>query len=335
MKKITMNRVIRGGWNGLNWSHYSNEWSQINFYEANEYQKLLNVLGTIQDKLPTLKKGSTILIDKNSEIPRPKLKEFIADNGYKKVTLMSKANIIAVRRETVKQIQNRVQKTMLILDKSDVNKICSKVDVDAVYLDISRDESNMDQEYWDVKGRCTSKTGYVIDGYRNKKQDESLTFILSLIGTKATLVYDDVLLGEINSEGLDLDDDIYETVKGMLVSKDTDTFNLGIEMLSNINIESNLFRVSLLMNYCFNQTKRLNALSQIKNNNFKSLVSYLQANGIRWNQQWDSFGLSMLVKFSGTVYEQNIHDYIVDNLNAKFHRLNIKDCKEIVKIVFK
>jgi hypothetical protein len=89
------------------------------------------------------------------------------------------------------------------------------------------------------------------------------------------------------------------------------------------------------MNYCFNQTSRLNSLSQIKNNNFKSLVAYLQANGIRWNQNWDSFGLSMLTKFKDTEYEPNIHDYIVDNLNSKFAKLGIKDCKEIVSIVFK
>jgi hypothetical protein len=335
MKKITITKINRTHWGTPNWNYFGNEWNKQDFYDNIEFQKLLNVLGTIQETLPPLKKGSTILIDKNSEIPRPKLKEFIADNDYKKVTLLSKANIIAVRRETVKQILNINQKSILFLDELDINRIVPKKKSDDVILELNDNETNMDQEYWDVKSRCTSKIGYIIGGYRNKKQDESIEFLLSLIGTKATLVYDDILLGEINSDGLDLDDDIHDTIKGMLISKDIDTFNLGIEMLSNINLENNLFRISLLMNYCFNQTNRLNSLSQIKNNNFKSLVAYLQANGIRWNQNWDSFGLSMLTKFKDTEYEPNILNYIVDNLNIKFSKLGIHDCKEIVSIVFK
>jgi hypothetical protein len=335
MKKITITKINRNVWGTPTWNYYGQDWNKQDFYEVAEFQKILNVINAIQETLPPLKKGSTILIDKNSEIPRPKLKEFIADNDYKKVTLLSKANIVAIRRETAKQILNIEQNSVLFLDESDVNRIGIDRNNTDVILDLKVNESNMDQEYFDVKNKCTSKVGYTIYGYRNKKQDESIEFLSSLIGTKAILVYDDILLSEINSDGLDLDDDIYDTVKGMLISKDTDTFNLGIEMLSNINLENNLFKISLLMNYCFNQTSRLNSLSQIKNNNFKSLVAYLQANGIRWNQNWDSFGLSMLTKFKDTEYEPNIHDYIVDNLNSKFAKLGIKDCKEIVSIVFK
>ena len=331
MKNIKLTKLHRTGWHGnYSWTHYKNDWSTSTFYDAADYQKLLTVLSGIQDKIPTMKKGSNIMIDKASELPRPKLKEFINDNGYNKVTLLSKANIIAIRRETVKQLQAIQLETVKLVCSSDTLLICG-----GNYNAELADRDNPDQDYTDVLDRCISTNGYRVSGYRNAKQAESINFILSLVGTKATLVYDDCLLGEINSDGLDLDDDIYETIEGMLLSKDISTFYLGIEMLSNMNIENNLFKISILMNQTFNQTNRLNSLSYIKNNNFKSLLSYLKANDIRWNQNWESYGMSMLVKFNNTEYRQNVIDYVVKNMNIKFSKLGINGCKEIVSIGFK
>jgi hypothetical protein len=331
MKKIDLQKLYRGGWaNNRSWNNTKNEWNKSSFYDPTDYQKLLTVLNGIQNKMPTMKKGSNIMIDKSSEIPRPKLKEFINDNGYNKVTLLSKANIIAIRRETVKQLQAIQLETVKLVCSSDTLSICG-----GNYNAELADRDNPDQDYTDVLNRCIPTTGYRVSGYRNAKQAESINFILSLVGTKATLVYDDCLLGEINSDGLDLDDDIYETIEGMLLSKDISTFYLGIEMLSNMNIENNLFKISILMNQTFNQTSRLNSLSYIKNNNFKSLLSYLKANDIRWNQNWESYGMSMLVKFNNTEYRQNVIDYVVKNMNIKFSKLGINGCKEIVSIGFK
>jgi len=333
MKKIDLQKLYRGGWaNNRSWNNTKNEWNKSSFYDPTDYQKLLTVLNGIQNKMPTMKKGSNIMIDKSSEIPRPKLKEFINDNGYNKVTLLSKANIIAIRRETVKQLQSIELETVNLVCQSDVTSLCGGVGSASVEL-IAHD--NPDQDYIDVLDRCTPTAGYRLSGYRNNKQTDSINFILSLIGTKATLVYDDCLLGEINSDGLDLDDDIFETVESMLLSKDTDTFNLGIEMLSNVNLQNNLFKISILMNSCFTSTSRLNALSYIKNNNFKALVAYLDSNKIRWNTRWEVYGMSMLKKFKDTPYERNITDYIIKQMNNHFKNVNKDDINELVNVVFK
>ena len=240
MKNIKLTKLHRTGWHGNHsWTHYKNDWSTSTFYDATDYQKLLTVLSGIQDKMPTMKKGSNIMIDKASELPRPKLKEFINDNGYNKVTLLSKANIIAIRRETVKQLQSIQLETVKLVCPSDTLLICG-----GNYNAELADRDNPDQDYTDVLSRCIPTNGYRVSGYRNAKQAESINFILSLVGTKATLVYDDCLLGEINSDGLDLDDDIYETIEGMLLSKDISTFYLGIEMLSNMNIQNQYFNES-------------------------------------------------------------------------------------------
>ena len=59
----------------------------------------------------------------------------------------------------------------------------------------------------------------------------------------------------------------------MLVTKDDATFKLGIEMLSNVNLnEDNVFKISLLMNYCYTNTNRFSAMSNYNNNkNFAHL----------------------------------------------------------------
>jgi hypothetical protein len=334
MKSTKTYSVVRNGWGGLKWNVYASEWNAKSFVEASEWNKLLALVNKIQDKKPTMSKGTNILIDKNSEIPRPKLKEFIADNKLKKCTLASKANVIAIKRDTINFIKSLECVNVSFLSDADNQRIKTQPN-QILYLDVHRDESNMDQEYFDVKNRCEIKQGYFLNNYRNKKQNESFEFLLSLMNTKATLVYDDVLMNEINSDGLDLDDDIFETVESMLLSKDTDTFNLGIEMLSNVNLQNNLFKISILMNSCFTSTSRLNALSYIKNNNFKALVAYLDSNKIRWNTRWEIYGMSMLKKFKDTPYERNITDYIIKQMNNHFKNVNKDDINELVNVVFK
>jgi hypothetical protein len=58
-------------------------------------------------------------------------------------------------------------------------------------------------------------------------------------------------------------------------------------------------------------------------------------NKIRWNQNWDSYGMSMWSRFGNTEYAPNIKRFIVDNLNQKFSSVSGGEAAEIVDIVFK
>ena len=333
LKRNKIVKVSRAGWGQLDWKVYNSEWNIEEYISEADANKLLTFISKISDKTPQLKKGSTILIDKHSDIPRPKLKEFITDNGYKKVTLQSKADVIAIRRETVDYVKKLGITVVQRLTDVDMNRISSgKYEG---YLYHYGDESNMDQEYFDVKGRCMSLKGMFLSGYRNKKMSEQIDFLFSLINVKATFVYDDVLMSEMNSDGLDLDDDIFETLEGMLKSKDKDTFNLGIEMLSNVNLENNLFDIARLLNDTYNSTYNLNALSQIKNKNFKALLNYVESQGIRWNQKWESFGMSMYRRFKDDAeHKKSIKEYLVKCINNHFKRMHDEDVDEVINIVF-
>lgn len=327
--------LSRGGWSTTkNWR--VSDYQLVDFINENDAKALQAFITQIKDKMPTIKEGTNITIDKNSDIPRPKLKEFITDNKCKKVSKIDKADIIAIRRETISFIENLKLETKKIVDQADIQKIKDSGDI---YQPITErlflaNWGDKDAEYLDVESRCSDLTGFFMSGYRNKKQIEQLEFVMSLVGTKKIVVFDDALLAEMNNDGLDLDDEIYETLLGMLLSKENETFNLGIEMLSNVNLENNLFKISVLLNSVHVNTHRLNALSQIKNKSFKALLNYVESNNIRWNQSWESFGMSMYSKFRDSEHERNIREYIIDNINNRFKRVNKHNVLKITNIIF-
>ena len=328
----------RGGYN-TQWYLRNNYWNTKQFIEEVDVNSIMGVINNIQENMPTLKPKLNVLIDKQSDIPRPKLKEFINDNSLNKVTTLSKADIIIVRRDSIKELLKNELRAYYFVPNIEVRKINSVVADEGceVILEDRSIESNTktnDSEYHRVKMLCEKKTGWALDSYRNKKLGESIKFILSLVGTKATVVYDDCLMSTLNKDGLDIDDEIYETLKSMLLSKETDTFNLGIEMLSNINLDNNLFKISLLMNEAYNKG-RFSSLSQYTNKNFRALLSYLDAHKIRWNQQWEVYGMSMWIKFKNTEYQDSIKNYIISNINDRFNKYNRDEVDQIIDIVFK
>ena len=323
--------LSRGGWRTTEWQVYESEWNATGVLDQQDTATIAKIISRIQDKMSTINPKTNVLIDKNSDVPRAKLKEFLADNKANKVTLLSKADIVFVKRDTVKYLQSLETQTFQVVPSAEMNKI--RKTTNTFYL---RSTSSNDQEYFDLEKKCTTLTGQVVSSYRNTKLTESIEFILALDSSKATLVYDDCLTVSMNKDGIDLDEDVYDTLKSMLIAKDEDTFKLGIEMISNVNLnEENVFKISLLMNYCYTNTSRFNAMSRYNSKNFKALLNYLEINKIKWNQNWEVYGMSMWAKFGHTNYASSIKKYIVDNLNARFSKLSGGENSEIVDVVFK
>jgi len=323
--------LSRGGWRTTEWQVYESEWNATGVLDQQDTATIAKIISRIQDKMSTINPKTNVLIDKNSDVPRAKLKEFLADNKANKVTLLSKADIVFVKRDTVKYLQSLETQTFQVVPSAEMNKI--RKTTNTFYL---RSTSSNDQEYFDLEKKCNTLTGQVVSSYRNAKLTESIEFILALDSSKATLVYDDCLTVSMNKDGIDLDEDVYDTLKSMLIAKDEDTFKLGIEMISNVNLnEENVFKISLLMNYCYTNTSRFNAMSRYNSKNFKALLNYLEINKIKWNQNWEVYGMSMWSKFGHTNYASSIKKYIVDNLNARFSKLSGGENSEIVDVVFK
>jgi len=331
MKLQNIYPLSRGGWRQIDWQVYDQDWNATCLLDSKDTAKITSILNKVQDKMPTIQRNQNVLIDKSSDVPRAKFKEFLSDSNAKKVTLLSKADIIFIRRDTVKYLQSLETKSFLIVPKNEMEKL--RVTGKTFYL---KSTGSNDQEYTDLEKKCTTLTGQVINGYRNAKLRESIEFILSLANSKAMLVYDDCLTKTMNKDGIDLDDEVYETLKGMLIARDEDTFKLGIEMLSNVNLsDENLFKVSLLMNFCYTNTSRFSAMSRYASKNFKALLTYLDVNKIKWNQSWEVYGFSMWNKFGNTKYGPSIKRYIIDNLNLRFKSMNKEESVEIVDVIFK
>ena len=175
--------LSRYGYN-VQWYLSSNQWNVKQFIEKTDVDDIMNVINNIQTNMPTLKPKLNVLIDKQSDIPRPKLKEFINDNGLNKVTTLSKADIIVVRRDTIKELLKNELITYYFVPDKEIKKVISKdvvLDDFEVVLDVKKVESNPkanDSEFHRVKTLCSEKAGWVLDGYRNNKLDDSINFIL-------------------------------------------------------------------------------------------------------------------------------------------------------------
>ena len=106
MKLQNIYPLSRGGWRTTEWQTYDSEWNAVTLIDVNDTVKINSIVSKIKDKMPTVGNKTNVLIDKTSDVPRTKFKEFLTDNGAKKVTLLAKADIVFVRRDTIKYLQN-------------------------------------------------------------------------------------------------------------------------------------------------------------------------------------------------------------------------------------
>lgn len=324
------------GYGNLKWNIDSRPWNKEYYLSDVDYINIINVYNKIQDKISNIPAKSNILIDKASDIPRSKLKEFISDSKCKKVTLVSKANFIFIKRETINWIRNLKEQKLYCLQPNNVKSLLNlDYPKDADFFALS-EIGAYHNDYQQIKNQCEIKKGIKIHGHRNTKTIDSINFILSLVNSKATLIFDDCLTKEMNSNGIDLDEEIFETLKGMLLSKDDSTSKLGIEMLCNVNLEeNNIFKISLLMNYIHNSSYNSLKLNKFKTKNLKSLLDFLHLNDIRWNQSWEIYGISMWNRFKNTEHADFIKQFLIEHLNRHFGEKYKKETIEIVDIVFK
>ena len=121
MKLQNIYPLSRGGWRTTEWQVYDSDWNVTTLIDVNYTVKINSIISKIKDKMPTVGNKTNVLIDKNSDVPRTKFKEFLTDNGANKVTLLAKADIIFVRRDTIKYLQNL--ETKFFLKKLNINKI--------------------------------------------------------------------------------------------------------------------------------------------------------------------------------------------------------------------
>ena len=136
-----------------------------------------------------------------------------------------------------------------------------------------------------------------------------------------------------------LDSDIESTLKDMIYSKDKDNIKLGLELISNLEINDyTLYKMSLLFNNFINMGgDRLNRNNRaqiiqlsMNNRNLKTLLNTFKTKEIYWDRDWKMFASGLIKNFKGTEHEILIKEYFIDKLNNEFKSLSgvkIKDIK--------
>lgn len=333
MKTKVLLSVYMQGWNQRRLVVANGEWNRKIAIDAKDAATLKKIANSVLTTMPTITSKTKVYLDKASDVSRAKFKEFLEANGCKRVTKLDKADVVFISKPFIDSVKAIKPTTEMIVPASEVTKI--EPTLSGVLGTIRVDKHETDPAYLALLKTATEESIFTISGYRNTAMIDNYNRLFALGKAKVTLVSDDILLSEVNKDGLDLDEDIRETLEGMLLSKDNETFQLGIEMLSNVNLsEGNVFRIALMLNKTHTLTSRLNALSYITNKNFKSLLVHLNNEKIAWNHRWESFGMSMLAKYKGTEYEDEVKQFLVDGINRHFNRTAMgENVEEIVGIL--
>lgn len=342
------------------WNSYSNNdvASQLTIKQYEDFTNLLNKLLT-QPKSTHL--GKRVYLGRLSSLPRHKVKEYFKTNNISKTSKIDYADSIVLNKEHILTFLNnyannsKYYNSYKLIDKyhiqtrsefniinkeinfyrdSDIPKL-EKYFNDGKKLYIILDKFNAPYKTKNFLNQLCLKSEeiYFKDIYRDATLLEILEHLECLIkNPNINVVFDEDLLGEINKEGIILDQDYIKVLDDMFKSKNQDNINLALEMLSNINIEDNLLNLSLLLNRNEHLFSWGSGLSMTNNNSFKSILKYLKQNSINYKEDWRDFHYKLSKKYINdpeslltieNSIKMNLNNYLND-MNSSF---NIKEFK--------
>lgn len=342
--------VIRVDSNSV-WNPWGSKASALilNDQEREDYIKQIN---KILSQPKNLNFGKTIYTSSLSSIQRFKFKEYIAskklkrtsrqeycdtiivdkiifDNTLKFLNKLSKSNIIRnvqdekLYNDFARYVRNNVyrglnlplsQRNLLVLLPDDINVIHSKNVKHFIQ------NNYIEQVYY-----------YSL--YREKNIENAI-LLLDFLKThpNVNIIFDEYLLEELNSDGIDLDKEYIDTLENMFNSNQNDNIKLAIEMLSNVNLEKNSLTIALLLNKYQRVFDHGKGITPSSMSSFKAIDKYYKSRGIVWKTDWRLFS-NGLYKNYGTDPEckavienfvlKNINDILKTNSQFKIESFNL------------
>jgi len=163
----------------------------------------------------------------------------------------------------------------------------------------------------------TPETLYIKDLCRENNIIEIFSYIEYIFkNPHVNIIFDEDLIGVINEDGFELDDDYLSTLDNMFESKSQDNINLALEMLSNVNIEKYSLTIALFLNKHINKFSWGSGLSIKHNNSFKSTLKYFESKNINFESDWRIFSTNLLKLYKDNPKNVNIiKDFIQQNIN--------------------
>jgi hypothetical protein len=311
----------------------------------------------------TVNNKDIIYTNSSSEIPRFKLKEFMSKNNIKRTSRMEQSNCFILSKKLIKDLlllDNLFTdpQQLYFANEEMVDLLLKQWSKDKNYTtkNLNKPKSNADmwlcfnEEYFKHLAQSAKYGKYVkthfkkevynIIYYRNKKNVD-LIQLLSFIKTNPNIkiVFDENLITDLNKEGIQLDNEVENVLKDMIYSKDKSNIKLGLEMISNLELNDyTLYKVSLFLNNFINigntSQSRSNRglINQLatNNRNLKTLLNTFKAKEIYWDKDWKSFASGLVKNFTNTPYESLIKEYFIDKLNNEFSSISgvkIEDIK--------
>jgi len=291
-----------------------------------------------------------VYIGKGSNIPRHKIKEFFKENSLKKTSLIEKSNCVVFDKQVIKQLihyykgeevktavipftqkifdyiendyslilkqKNNKNNTYHIKYLNDKLKEITAVFEKKVDILIKQDTYNdFPLDFKKVIGDITFTKTIAVNNYRTKNVSELWeTIECYLTNPHGNIIWDDVLLESLNSDGLDMDDEYIEVLYSMFDSKEQDNIKLALEMLSNVNLEKHGLTVALLLN------KYNNVFTWGSGNTgsqaLKTLILYFKNKGIDWKADYRKFSTGLFSFYKNDEESiKIIKKFFIDSLN--------------------
>ena len=365
--------ITQVSYNSSNDSITYNHWGKNLYFDSLQISKLRLKISQLLENSNTINSSDLIYTNSSSDIPRFKLKEFMKEKGISRTSRVEQSTCILLSKKLLQELKEMKQlvdnkETIYFISEELVNILYSRWENDKNYY--SRPEkpsSNLDKWLYlpkhflepsasrnknyvndlanskkygkYVSTHFTKEEVHIID-HRNKKWVDLLDTINFLYeNPKIKVVFDEDLFKDLNKEGMVLDLDIESTLKDMIYSKDKDNIKLGLELISNLEVNDYaLYKISLLLNNFINMgNDRLNRNNRaqitqlsMNNRNLKTLLNTFKTKDIYWDKDWKSFASGLIKNFRGTEHEILIKEYFIDKLNNEFKSLSgvkIEDIK--------
>lgn len=313
-----------------------------NFYNEEELEFHKNKLVTLlnNEGRGTMKK--TLYVGKASNVPRHKIKVFVAENKIKKTSLIENADTVIFDKKTILDVYNWFQKstikkvaivplTQKIIDgmlqnnkefaqttgrnssTPDLGKQLKNKENIVIY---EHDYNNFTLQAQAIFGNLNWENYYEQSNYRVKNLREIYeTLEYYFKNPHGNVIWDDVVLDTLNNDGIDLDNDYLDSLNSMFNSGDKEHIQLALEMLNNVNLEKHGLTVALLLNK-YKDTSGLSK-SNSSNNAFRTLDRYFLNKEIDWRSDYRHFSAGLYKNYSNNIEQKEIIEkFVLENINT-------------------
>jgi hypothetical protein len=302
------------------------------FLTNNQSDNLISIISELINKPKDIEITGDIYTGKLSNIPRDKFKEFIIKNKLKRTSKADTASVFIINKIFLLNLQSYLtseyyaRENLFYLEHNQYNIDYIKNNVPSHRLEDLNNFFNKELNYViinrDSSNNFNIPNSSIINGrllpLDKPKNIQSLINLLykAQSNPEIKIIFDDDLFNEINSDGIELDDEYIKTLDSMFASRDISNIKLAFEMLKNVNIDKHLLSISLLLNrhhrlFIHGSGIRLSDVPA-----YKPLNIYFKNQKINWQSDWKYFNINLFKKF---INEPDKIEIITNNIKKEFN----------------